>query len=220
MTCSAAERPNSRRDDDVTRKPPRKSRLLLKNQFQAAVRKRPDARFFALDEARFGLKTWFRRRWCPFGSRPPWVFQDKYEWFWLYAAVEPRTGESFCLEMPRLDGICFEVFLKELKKAYPDQEIVLVSDRAGSHTSDQVKWPEGIEPLFLPACSPELDPVERWFEELRRALSNEVFETVEALAKRLTAALVPYWEDPARLARLTGYSWWVKATGSILTLQN
>jgi hypothetical protein len=170
-----------------------------------------------MDEARFGLKTWFRRRWCPFGFRPPWIFQDRYEWLWLYAAVEPTTGESFCLEMPSLNGNCFEVFLHELRKTYPDEEIVLVSDRAGSHTSGRVAWPEGIEPLLLPACSPELDPVERWFEELRGALSNEVFDTVGALSEALTQALQPYWEEPERLARLTGYDWWVEAIGSIQT---
>lgn len=170
-----------------------------------------------MDEARFGLKTWFRRRWCPFGFRPPWVFQDRYEWLWLYAAVEPKTGESFCLYLPRLDGLCFEVFLHELRQAYPDEELVLVTDRAGSHTSGQVNWPAGMSSLLLPACSPELDPVERWFEDLRAALANTVFETVEAIAGRLTAALRPYWDEPARLARLTGYGWWIEATGSIVT---
>lgn len=173
-----------------------------------------------MDEARFGLKTWFRRRWCPKGFRPLWVFQDRYEWLWLYAAVEPKTGESFCLEMPCLNGDCFEVFLQELRRAYPDEEIVLVSDRAGSHTSGHVRWPEGIDSLLLPACSPELDPVERWFEELRGALSNEVFDTTEAIAEALTEAMRPYWEDPTRLARLTGYGWWVEATGSIMTSSN
>ena len=170
-----------------------------------------------MDEARFGLKTWFRRRWCPSGFRPPWAFRDKYEWLWLYAAVEPATGESFCLYMPSLNGDCFEVFLQEMRRAYPEEEIVLVSDRAGSHTSGRVEWPKGIEPLLLPACSPELDPAERWFEELRGPLSNRVFETVEAIGDALTEALKPYWEDPARLARLTGYDWWTEATGSIET---
>lgn len=148
------------------------------------------------------------------------MFQDQYEWLWLYAAVEPSTGESFCLYMPRLDGDCFAAFLEAFKKAYPDDEIVLVSDRAGSHTSGRVAWPEGIEPLPLPACSPELDPVERWFEALREPLANEVFETVEAIGDALEAALRPYWEEPARLARLTGYGWWVDAIDSIRTSPN
>lgn len=184
------------------------------------VTDRPRARFFAVDEARFGLKTWLRRRWCPFGVRAPWIVQDRYEWLWLYAAVEPATGESVCLFLPRLDGACFQIFLRELKRAYPEDEIVLVSDRAGSHTSQQVVWPEGITSLLLPAYSPELDPAERWFEKLRGELANVLFERIEDLEASLTRALQPFWTKPASLARLTGFGWWTAATGSIVTLSN
>jgi len=79
-----------------------------------------------MDEARFGLKTWHRRWWCQVSFRPPWVFQDEYEWLWLYAAVEPATGEGFCLYLPRLGRDGFEVFVKELKKAYLGEESMLV----------------------------------------------------------------------------------------------
>jgi hypothetical protein len=46
--------------------------------------------------------------------------QDKYQWFWLYTAVEPATGESYSLYLPSLDGVCLQVFLEHLKAAYPD----------------------------------------------------------------------------------------------------
>jgi putative transposase len=62
----------------------------------------------------------------------------------------------------------------------------------------------------LPAYSPELNPVERWFQEFRRALSNKIFETIELLQEALTKALEPYWQEPVRLRSLTGFSWWVK----------
>ena len=66
-------------------------------------------RVFAMDEARFGLKVTHRRLWCPFGSRPPWPHEHQYHWFWLYAAVEPVSGDlvSFpgrwvgCGKLPR-----------------------------------------------------------------------------------------------------------------------
>jgi len=194
--------------------PPRR---LLKNNFAAEVGSRPQARFFAMDEARFGLKLWYRRRWCPQGYRPPWPVHDRYEWLWLYAVVEPATGESFCLYLPRLDGLCFEVFLEELKQQYPDENLVLVLDGAPAHRSGQVRWPSGIEPLELPSYSPELNPAERWFEVLRRELANEVFETVEVMGDALAEALRPYWDNPARLARLTGYGWWINSIRSIPT---
>ena len=63
-------------------------------------------RVFAFDEARFGLKNRHSRRWCPFGHRPPWVVQDKYEWRWRYTALESATGDSFSLYLSNLDGVC------------------------------------------------------------------------------------------------------------------
>jgi transposase len=119
--------------------------------------------------------------------------------------------------MPHLDGACFEAFLHELRRAYPGEEIVLVLDRAGAHVSGGVTWPEGIGPFYLPPRSPELDPAERWFRELRGSLSNAAHQTLEELADALTVALRPWWEETRRLARLVGYEWWTAATGSILT---
>ncbi len=69
-----------------------------------------------MDEARFGLIAWHKRRYCPRGVRPLWNVRRKYEWTWLYAAVEPATGEDFCLYLPRLDGDCFELFLQHLSR--------------------------------------------------------------------------------------------------------
>jgi hypothetical protein len=119
--------------------------------------------------------------------------------------------------MPHLDGYNFQAFLDELRREFPDDEILIVLDRAGAHISGKVTWPEGMRALPLPARSPELDPAERWFGELRGPLANTAFVSLDALADALTATLRPYWEDPLLLARLTGYGWWTAVTGSILT---
>jgi transposase len=158
-----------------------------------------------MDEARFGLKVWHRRRWCPRRERPPWKAGGTYKWLWLYAAVEPATGESFCLYMPNMTGDCLEVFLRELRKAYPADPMNLVLDGAPSHRSGKVNWPDGIKPMPLPPYSPELNPVERWFEELRGPLSNRMFKTTDEMGGALREALCPYWQQPEKLARLTGY---------------
>lgn len=90
-------------------------------------------RVFAQDEARLGLIDWHRRRYCPKGIRPPCTVRRVYKWTWLYAAVEPTTGEQACLSLPYLDGDCLEVFLAELAKDYPAERIVLLTDNAPSH---------------------------------------------------------------------------------------
>ncbi len=98
--------------------------------------------------------------------------QDKYEWFWLYTAIEPDTGESFSLYLPSLDGVCLQVFLEHLKAAYPDDALLLVMDQASSHRSTRVAWPQDTRPLLLPSYSPQLNPAERCFQELRKTLSK------------------------------------------------
>lgn len=111
----------------------------------------------------------FRRRRCPLGGRPPWIVEARYEWLWLYAAIEPTTGASFFLYLPRLDGERFEIFLHEFRRALPAGSIALVLDTSGSHINSQFTWPEGIEPVGLPAYSPEWNPAERLVEALRTA---------------------------------------------------
>ena len=102
----------------------------------------------------------------------------------LYAALDPTSGENFCLYLPGMDGLCLEVFLEHLGEAYADYRLLIVLDGAPSHISGQIMLPKNVSLMKLPAYSPELNPVERWFQEFRRALSNRVFETVELYCKR------------------------------------
>ncbi len=121
------------------------------------------------------------------------------------------------LPVPAEDGRdgCLEIFLAELSKAYPEHHLLVVLDGAPSHRSEQIDHPENVSLTMLPPYSPELDPAERWFQEFRRKLSNTTFESVAVLQETLTRTLVPYWENPALLKRLTGYSWWVEAVEAL-----
>jgi hypothetical protein len=199
--------------------PPRRRRS--KNQFAATLEERGAARVFAFDEARFGLKVWHRRCWCPYGARPPWLHEDRYLRLWLYAAVEPTTGDAVVLFLPRTDSPCLQAFLDALQRHCApgaDEAIAVVLDGSGSHTGARVHWPAGLQRVPLPPLSPELNPAERWFEELRAALANRVFDTLADLEAALVAALRPYWEEPKRLISLLAYPWWREAVEHITTL--
>ena len=108
-------------------------------------------------------------------------------------------------------------FIDELSQSYADDFLLWVMDQAGSHRSQTMVGPEHIKPLLLPPYSPELNPVERWFEALRASLSNQLFATIDALDQALTQALQPYWEHPPRLVQLTRFTGWRKATDNIRT---
>jgi transposase len=125
------------------------------------------------------------------------------------------------LFLPRTDPACLQAFLDAFRqRCAPDADakVAVVLDGSGSHTGAQVRWPAGLQRLRLPPLSPELNPAERWFEELRAALADRVFDTLADLEAALTEALRPSWEEPQRLVRRLAYSWWREAVQNITTL--
>ena len=171
----------------------------------------------AFDEGRFGLKMWFRRRWCTVGHRPPWIVEGRYEWVWVYIAVTTQTGECCCLLLPHVDTICLNVFLETMRAEWPDERIGVVLDGSGSHRSEKVTWPEEIVPLPLPPYSPELNPVEQFFRHLRKRLANAAFATLDDLRDALTQELERLWAHPKVVMRMTNYPWWRKGEGHYAT---
>lgn len=123
--------------------------------------------------------------WAKKGSRPTAVKQTRYEWLYLYAAVEPASGASVALQAPSVNTGTMNVFLRMLgEELKPDEHAVLIMDQAGWHKSKALTLPENITVLYLPPYSPELNPVERLWADLRsHYLSNRVFEDYAHLLK-------------------------------------
>ncbi len=169
---------------------------------------------WAFDESRFGLRVGLRKRWCPRGVRPPWVVYDRYEWLWVYAAVEPATGRSLFLLLPRVTKDWFQRFLEAFGQETRGKRVGVVLDGSGSHRAD-IPWPEHLVPLPLPRYSPELNPAEQIFRVLRPTLANRIFASIAELEETIITHLQPYWEQPALVQRLTGYAWWTAAVSTL-----
>jgi transposase len=45
-----------------------------------------------------------------------------------------------------------------------------------------IRWPENIIPLLQPPHSPELNPIERLWQLLKKPLKNELFSSLQALS--------------------------------------
>lgn len=141
--------------------------------------------------------------------------QREYEWSWLYAAVEPATGEDFCLYLSALDTECFTAFLNELSTTFPEHHLVLVMDNAPAHHAKRAVIPENLSLVFLPAYSPELNPVERWFMEFRRYFANRLFASLTDLHDALTQVLNRYRAAPLTLKQLTNFPYWRDALAGL-----
>ena len=66
---------------------------------------------------------------------------------------------------------------------------------------------EGITPYFLPSYSPELNPVERFFGEIRKATANRIFKDIVIQEEIISNEVVLWINDKERAKRLCGYSW-------------
>ena len=140
-------------------------------------------RVWFMDEARFGQQGTTTDVWARRGSRPSAVRQTRYEWCYLYAAVEPASGASAALIAPNVNAGTMNAFLKILDAERREGEhLVLIMDRAGWHVSRKLKMPDGITALLLPPYSPELNPTENLWHYLRsHYLSNRTYADYDAL---------------------------------------
>ncbi|NJR56763.1 MAG: hypothetical protein HC768_20795 [Acaryochloris sp. CRU_2_0] len=124
--------------------------------------------------------------------------------FWLYGAVEPLTGESFFYSFSPLDAVCFNIFLQLLSDAFPDSFNLLQLDHAKAHCAEAIDWPENVLPLFQPSHSPELNPVERLWQEMRKPFKGKIFEDLPQLQQSVFDELKALRTQ--KVPSLTGYS--------------
>lgn len=95
-------------------------------------------------------------------------------------------GESFFLVMPYCNTECMQIFLNQLQSTFSDEIIVLVCDGAAWHKSGTLKVPDQITILHIPPYTPEMNPIEQIWHELRtKGFHNEVFSTLEKVVDRL-----------------------------------
>jgi transposase len=151
-----------------------------------------------------------KRRWTPAGHRPSGRLKIGYEYGYLYCALAPLTGDLFCLLLPSMEKVCFEKFVAEfeayLTSQKPDDKAeatLLILDGAGCHQENVLAEKSQLRIEKLPPACPELNPVERFFEELRKELANQVFEDIRAVEAKLEEVLKKYWEKPAIIKQLT-----------------
>ena len=141
---------------------------------------------WAEDEARLGLKPITWRVWWVKGDRPRTCGRTKYEWLYVYGFVRPKTGETFTVIAPRVKvEPMAETLAAFAAHADPGgtKVLVVVVDRAGWHTAKRLAVPANVRLHFLPACTPELQPVEPFWALVREGVANDTFDRLADLRR-------------------------------------
>lgn len=110
------------------------------------------------------------------------------------------------LILPNMTTESFQAFLNEFAKGLTGQAS-LITDGATAHRSKSLNLDEKINLELLPAYSPQLNPVERFFREVRRRLKNRVFTTYKEVEKAVIEIAKPFLKATEAIKKLTCYDW-------------
>ncbi|KXU38757.1 transposase [Ventosimonas gracilis] len=160
------------------------------------------------DEARFGRISDCRRCWCRRPVRPLVHKMISRQYTYVFGAVSPLDGQLDTLILPRADTACMQLFLDEVAQRHHQDNIVMVLDGAGWHTTGEWVVPPNMRLLFLPPYSPELNPVEHVWDELReKYFHNRVFSSLEEVEEHLLEALVAFERSSERIRSICAWPW-------------
>jgi hypothetical protein len=152
---------------------------------------------------RLGLRGQVRRVWAPRGVKVRQALELTYVWRYLAVAVDGVHGRLWWQWMTNMK----QESVAAVVHAWQDEEIgALVWDGAASHRARVVR-DIGVAVITQPAASPELNPAERVFEELRRAVEGRVYGTIAAKMAAVEAVLQRLAITPQAIRRLAGWDW-------------
>ena len=118
--------------------------------------------------------------------------------------------------MPEANTGTMQEFLDRFSQTLPKNEVaVMYLDQAGWHGSKDLRIPDNVILLPLPAYSPELNPVERiWLYLKERYLSHRLLDDYDAIEAAICAAWQRLIGQAGRLTSLTSYPWIMKCVSS------
>lgn len=166
------------------------------------------------DEMRLGLRGMVRRVWGRRGVKVRQRLQLVYEWVYLFLVVDGWEGK---LHWTWLDSMKAETVGAAVKGLRHHNEVAaVVWDGARSHRSKLVQS-VGLPLIGLPPYSPELNPAERVFEEVRRWIEGRVYPSVKEKVEAVEAFLTELESNPERVRTLAGWAWIVDAVQRLPT---
>jgi len=160
------------------------------------------------DEGRFGRINIPRCCWAPMGIRPVCGKQIVREYTYAYIGVSPLDGTLDSLVLPNMYTPTMSMFLEEISRRYSEEYVLMIMDGAPCHKSQDLKVPDNMVVANIPPHSPQLNPCENMFDEIReKFFPNLVFDSMDAVERQLVFALNTLESNPQIVKSITGWEW-------------
>ena len=144
--------------------------------------------------------------------RPHVAAQVVREYTYVYGAFCPADGGMDSFIFPDMYTDTMSVFLRELGARHESEYLLVVTDGAPCHRSETLIIPDNISLLRLPPYSPECNPSENMWDEIREKwFHNCVFVSMSAVVSRLVTALQYLESHPNTVQSITGWPWIIRS---------
>jgi hypothetical protein len=143
--------------------------------------------------------------------RPTTHVHRRFQWLYVYGFVRPTTGQSWWCLLPTVRTEAFALALAEFARDEgidADHRVVLALDQAGWHRAAELRLPDGIDLVLLPAYSPELQPAERLWPLINEPIANQVLPDLAHLESVLCTRCQSLRADRATVQNHTHFHWW------------
>jgi len=161
------------------------------------------------DEMRIGQRGTQTRVWARRGTRPRVVRQQQSESAYIFGAVCPQCDAAVGLVLPFANTQTMALHLEAVSQAVlPGRHAVLVLDQAGWHTTPKLPQFANVSLLSLPAGSPELNPAEQVWQQLRdRSLANRCYDSYDDIVDACCDAWNKFTQLPGAIRSLCTRVW-------------
>jgi len=158
------------------------------------------------DEGRFGRVNIPKASWAPKGIRPNVAKQVVRQSFYVYCAVAPSLGKISSLILPYGNTEMMNIFLDAVSQDFITNEIIMQVDGAGWHRSKDLKIPDNIYLIKQPPYSPEVNPTEHIWDEIReKYLHNKIFNSIDETIDKVCFGLNDLDTKPDFVKSMTSF---------------
>jgi putative transposase len=138
------------------------------------------------DESRFGRISGIAHCWCVKGIRPIVPALCVREYMYVFGAVDPVEGSSSFIIAPACNTDWTNTFFDVVSRQFPNDYIIMAGDNAGWHKSKGLNLPNNMELMYIPAYTPEMNPIEQVWDEIKeKDFKNHFFDSLKKVTSQL-----------------------------------
>lgn len=161
------------------------------------------------DESRVGQQGSLSRVWATKGTRPRVVRQRQFLSTYIFGACCPEKDKGCALILPECNAGMMQLHLNEISKNVEEDYVaVVLMDRASWHTTEALNVPENLYLFPLPPYSPELNPMEQVWQNLKQDnLTNKAFKDYDDIVNCCCHAWNSFCNEDGNIQQLCSRAW-------------